>query len=391
MSFLRSFAIAVCVVSVSAERGELELARFTVDNGVPEPPAPVPVPRRRFWNKIKSWGTAVYDHVVEPTANAVVDTTVDWAQEAYKGTVSVGTSIFEFTMSLIGPDGFSEQLAREWLGKRIGGNKKVQDVLKHGHSVMKSYKQKSCNVKKSVILPLLRDSIKGQNDGVLYVGSGVSGGLGYGESKSTGVFIDHNGFEGCYTTTCKYFGLHAGGGVGIEAGYLHGEGTNDMPGDATAAGASFDLGPGLDVVGGFTSGGKGFVELGTGKGVGVNLGSHFECNTKIHSTNTNTCQVTLYQHDNFTGSSRSYGTGSVPLVWRNDDVSSIKVHGHGCEAIVYEHGDYAGWSVRLPKGHYTLSQLRAKGFRNDDMSSLKVQRTRRRTEELLVNRLARQN
>ncbi len=41
-------------------------------------------------------------------------------------------------------------------------------------------------------------------------------------------------------------------------------------------------------------------------------------------------------------------------------------------ATVYQHCDYAGYAVALPLGDYTLSQLQAKGIRNNDISSLQV-------------------
>lgn len=402
---MRSLSIALCVVLVFAETSLDELKRFRIVPrseiaDVPDVDMPSSSDtvgdqemiddRRRIWKWIKSGVSTTVNSVVDgvvDVGSAVVEGTVDIGATVVNGVVDLGQDILEFTIGLIGPNGFSEKLAREWLNIRLAGNVKVEDVLQSGLSVMNSYKNQQCSVLKHSVLPVLRGKIKGENDGVLYVGYGSSGGLGWGQGKTTGVFVDHNGFEGCFETICTQVGLHAGGGVGATAGYLHGEGTNDMPGDSTGGGVSFDVGPGIDVVGGFTSGGKGFVEIGSGKGVGLNLGSHFECNTKTWSTNAHTCTVTLYQHDHFGGSSKSYGTGSVPLVWWNDEVSSIKVKGHGCEATVYEHGNYEGWSVRLSQGHYTLSALRNKGFKNDHMSSMKVFKSRRRTE-LLADRLA---
>lgn len=41
-------------------------------------------------------------------------------------------------------------------------------------------------------------------------------------------------------------------------------------------------------------------------------------------------------------------------------------------ASAYQDCNYAGYSVALPEGSYTLSQLQARGVRNDDLSSLRV-------------------
>jgi len=390
---MRSLAIALSVVFVfgQAQTADLEssvdyLRRFEMSEALVAPD-PDENDRRRIWGFIKETVSSVADGVVD-IGHAVYEGTTNIGATVVNGVVDLGQDILEFTIDLIGPDGFSEKLAREWLDIRIGGNTRVQDVLKLGINKVSSYKNAQCSTLKSAVLPVLRNKIKGQSDGVLYAGYGSDGGFVYGRGTSQGVFVDHLGFEGCYETECEFHGIHAGGGIGVEAGYLHGEGTNDMPGDATGGGVSFDVGPGLDVVGGFTSGGKGFVEIGTGKGLGFNLGSYYTCNTRTYSTNKNTCSVTLYQHDHFKGQRKTYGTGSVPLVWWNDEVSSIKVSGSGCKATVYEHGNYEGWSVTLYSGSYNLKKLRSKGFKNDHMSSMKVKRTRRRTEKLLADHFA---
>jgi len=84
------------------------------------------------------------------------------------------------------------------------------------------------------------------------------------------------------------------------------------------------------------------------------------------------CRVTLYQDDNFKGSSKEYYPGSYSSVWKNDAVTSIKVDGEGCTLVAYEHNNYEGWSASIPKGHYTRSQLSKMGFHDNNMSSLKV-------------------
>lgn len=88
------------------------------------------------------------------------------------------------------------------------------------------------------------------------------------------------------------------------------------------------------------------------------------------------CRVTLYEHDKFKGDQRAYGAGNIHLIDHhfNDGVSSIRVRGSHCYVIVYEHAGYEGWSVKLWPGNYWLSDLLPKGFKNDHVSSLKLQR-----------------
>jgi len=84
------------------------------------------------------------------------------------------------------------------------------------------------------------------------------------------------------------------------------------------------------------------------------------------------CKAYLYQHFDFGGDKKLYTTGEYERVWSNDVVSSIKVVGDGCKAIVYQHFDFGGWSVELPAGSYDQDKLSSMGFKNDEMSSLKV-------------------
>merc|ERR1712087_39247 len=88
------------------------------------------------------------------------------------------------------------------------------------------------------------------------------------------------------------------------------------------------------------------------------------------------CRVTLYEHDKFKEDQRAYFAGSIPSF---DDrfkyrVSSIRVRGSHCYVIVYEQAGYEGWSVKLWEGNYELSDLLPKGFKNDRVSSLELQR-----------------
>jgi hypothetical protein len=41
-------------------------------------------------------------------------------------------------------------------------------------------------------------------------------------------------------------------------------------------------------------------------------------------------------------------------------------------ATVYQHCNYAGYQVNLPPGNYDLKDLNARGIKNDDLSSIKV-------------------
>lgn len=84
------------------------------------------------------------------------------------------------------------------------------------------------------------------------------------------------------------------------------------------------------------------------------------------------CKAYLYQHFDFGGDKKLYTTGEYERVWSNDVVSSIKVVGDGCKAIVYQHFGFGGWSVELPAGSYDQDKLSSMGFKNDEMSSLKV-------------------
>jgi hypothetical protein len=104
-----------------------------------------------------------------------------------------------------------------------------------------------------------------------------------------------------------------------------------------------------------------------------------------------TCQVTLYQHGGYGGTPYGpYIAGDYTLShlmtkgFRNDDVSSMRVtvlDREQCIVRLYQHGGYSGWvatfTVTNPNTYtrtfsYSLSTLQAAGFRNDDMSSMKI-------------------
>jgi hypothetical protein len=85
--------------------------------------------------------------------------------------------------------------------------------------------------------------------------------------------------------------------------------------------------------------------------------------------------VTLYWDDNFEGSTLTLTSNNGCLVtngW-NDEVSSIRVFGDASDFVtVYQHCLYLGYSVDLPVGSYTLSQLQALGISNDDISAVQL-------------------
>jgi len=58
---------------------------------------------------------------------------------------------------------------------------------------------------------------------------------------------------------------------------------------------------------------------------------------------------------------------------RNDDASSIKVHGgENCCAVVYEHGMFDGWDAEFRQGDHPYGDFIAAGARNDRLSSIRV-------------------
>lgn len=88
-------------------------------------------------------------------------------------------------------------------------------------------------------------------------------------------------------------------------------------------------------------------------------------------------KVTLYWDDNFSGATKVV-TGDTSYIgndW-NDKVSSIKVEKNintkSGDIYIYQDANYGGCSASLGIGEYTLTSLQAKGFKNDDLSSLKV-------------------
>ena len=59
---------------------------------------------------------------------------------------------------------------------------------------------------------------------------------------------------------------------------------------------------------------------------------------------------------------------------RNNDASSIKAFDTKCKAIVYEHAGYKGWKATFKAGAYPFNALKAKSAKNDTVSSIVVQK-----------------
>jgi thiol-disulfide isomerase/thioredoxin len=59
------------------------------------------------------------------------------------------------------------------------------------------------------------------------------------------------------------------------------------------------------------------------------------------------------------------------IAWQNDAVESLKVD-EGCVAILYEHGDMAGWHAILGPGEHDSAELESAGAKPNDLSSLVV-------------------
>lgn len=361
---MRSFAISLCVLFVSAAPElvpALDSHEETSSELVASQTALEVVPRRRppRYHRKKHWYKRLYDE--RRAAKKAAEKAA--AKAAAEAAALVVTHV---------------DLNR-WLDKQIGGQKRVKDVLKSARGVMVEYSgpRVDCFQMKDGVLPTLRGAIKGQAEGILYAGKS-NGGFRNGQSSSVGVFVDHTGFEGCYTTTCTFnSGFNPVYYInGIEAGFIHGDATNDMGGSYEAQHASIDLGSGVDVVGGRKGRKKGFVETGNGKEVTRKVGTPFTCNTSTYATNAQDCTITLYDGDFWNGALKMYGRGSYPTLWRDNIVSSIQVAGKGmiglnCKAIIFEGPNFTGRSTELPRHSYSHRELNNLGF-NNNISSMKV-------------------
>lgn len=99
------------------------------------------------------------------------------------------------------------------------------------------------------------------------------------------------------------------------------------------------------------------------------------------------CEATLYQHSDFTGWSATFTVGDYEIAEflaagaQDNDASSIKVN-PGCQIIMYDGEDFSGWSARLGEGDHTLDDINANALPvncgggpdkcNDQISSIKV-------------------
>jgi len=92
------------------------------------------------------------------------------------------------------------------------------------------------------------------------------------------------------------------------------------------------------------------------------------------------CKAIVYQHAHFEGWSAEFPVGQynhdafVAQGARNDDASSIKVHGSNCIATLYGGGNFDGNSAAFSEGEYGWMVMN--GFTNDDASSIIVQESR---------------
>ena len=90
-----------------------------------------------------------------------------------------------------------------------------------------------------------------------------------------------------------------------------------------------------------------------------------------------TCKgVLLYQHDSFGGRKGvlKHGNHNISTIRRilgNDELSSLIVP-KNCQVTLYQHGGFRGYAKKFEHGHYNLSALRARGVKNDDVSSAVV-------------------
>ncbi|PWB27346.1 RICIN domain-containing protein [Flavobacterium sp. HTF] len=83
--------------------------------------------------------------------------------------------------------------------------------------------------------------------------------------------------------------------------------------------------------------------------------------------------VTVYENDNFTGTSKTFTANSAWLADWNDKISSIKITDTNTSLVnVYQDVTFGGYTAGLNMGDYTLAQLQAKGILDNDITSLKI-------------------
>ena len=92
------------------------------------------------------------------------------------------------------------------------------------------------------------------------------------------------------------------------------------------------------------------------------------------------CEVTVYSDNYFdTPGSREatfrdgeYNYWKFIETMENDAVSSLKVEGHNCVAVLYGGPSFDGWSATFHQGRYDLHAALAKGLHDNEVSSLRI-------------------
>lgn len=158
-------------------------------------------------------------------------------------------------------------------------NDAVRDVR---NGSLRPWQMRHCGWLKRAILPSLKKCVLESTgvDHTLYAGVTVDGGVGLTHAAVVGAYVDNDGLEGCFTTTCKGLGISAGFGAGGVAGVLFGNGRDDFPGVGYGGEVGGDFGYGVDFAGGATTGYRPFAELSAGWGIGFTLGVT-ACTTQV--------------------------------------------------------------------------------------------------------------
>lgn len=90
-------------------------------------------------------------------------------------------------------------------------------------------------------------------------------------------------------------------------------------------------------------------------------------------TTGNIANVTTHQVNEFGRYVRLYITDAAAKIGDTSArIYELEVYGLNKGATFYQHANYGGYAVTLPKGNYTLAQLQEMGIKNDDISSLRV-------------------
>ena len=92
------------------------------------------------------------------------------------------------------------------------------------------------------------------------------------------------------------------------------------------------------------------------------------------------CEVTVYSDNYFDtpGSKSATFTEGEYNYWKfietmeNDAVSSLKVEGHNCVAVLYGGPSFDGWQATFHQGRYELKAALAKGLKDNEASSLRI-------------------